>query len=130
MTNVATRDVQSALESVFLSPTWQSTQIQVVPDDLPLYGEGIKYKILMSSKQFYYGGFGVTGHFIASVYTRAGRGPTRANEIIDLLTTHFQGQTMDGNLHTGPSTLIDMGIDQDDPSLIRTDFRVSFNKFK
>jgi len=130
MTNVATRDVQSSLEEVFLSPTWQATQIQAVPDDLPLYGEGVKYKITMKSENFYFSGYGITGRLYISIYTRSGRGPTRSNEIIDILNDLFQGQMLARDVQTGPSTVIDMGLDMDDPSLLRTDFSVVFSKFK
>ena len=129
MTNVTLRDVQTDIESIFLSPSWTAQNIEVVPDDFPLVGEGVKFKVDYQSQNFYYGGYGVTGKLYLSIYTKAGKGQTRANVIVDLLNTLAQGQTLPAGTQTGPSTVIALGIDRDNSSLTRTDFSVPFNKF-
>ena len=129
MSSVAMRDVQTDLEGVFLSPAWADHNIVVVPDDFPLVGEGVKFKIDGSSRSYYYGGYGITGKLYLSIYTKAGRGQTGANEIIDILNTLFQGRTFDSGTQTGPSTSISLGIDRDNRSLMRTDYSVPFTKF-
>ena len=126
-------DVVRDVEGIFSGTTWTNHGIQAYPSNYQggsFEDEFVKLEFLPAQPITGYSRFGVGGQVIVQIYTRAGNGITRSTEIADILDTVLQAKNLSRGTQTGTSTLSFLGIDNDDNSLFRADYNVSFRNYQ
>lgn len=125
-------DVLRDVEEVFASAEWTSTNITAYPVNYQggsFSDESVRIEVIPGRPITNYGDLGVGGQIIIQIYTRAGEGITRTMQIADSLDTVLQAKTLQRGTQTGTSSLSFLGIDNDDNSLFRADYSISFRNY-
>ena len=125
-------DVLRDVEELFASTAWTATGIQAYPSNYQggsFTDEFVRVEVLPAQPRTSYGSLRVGGQIIVQIYTRAGEGTRRSMEIADLLDTVLQAKTLQRGTQTGTSSLSFLGIDNDDNSLFRADYAISFRNY-
>ena len=131
------RDIQSDVENIFASDAWIDTGIKAIPSNFngPVGSdEFVKVEVIPGSPRVFYGTTsantsGTIGQIIVQIYTESGRGPTRGYEIADTLDTLLQQARLTNGTRTGSSAVAEIGTDQDNESLFRTEYVVNFTHY-
>jgi len=131
-------DLSSIVMARFATPAWVAEGIITHPSnfigDVP-GKEYIRISVLASNNpegSMYAKLNAVSGLIMVEIYTAAGEGPLRANQIADILDKHLQGGyflSSTGVAQLGLSVLKDQGLDKANPSLQRTLYSLSFSYF-
>lgn len=125
-------DIQKDIEGVFAGSNWTGNNVSAYPANFVggnFGDEFVKLEIIPSRPLPNYGKAGNRGQVIVQIYTQAGKGPSRTYEIADLLDSELQNKTFTNGTQTGTSSLSILGIDNDDKSLFRGDYQISFIKY-
>jgi hypothetical protein len=121
--------------SVFNATQWKSENIKTVPSNYvvsDIDSEYIRVTVLPSE-----GGINrqsVSGLLLIDIFTVAGAGPGREMAIADTLDNHLVGKSKftksNSRTQFGSSNLARSGVDQDNPTLYRSNYSIPFNYFE
>jgi hypothetical protein len=123
-------DAQSKLFSVFASAAWLIKNIKTYPSDFSPTDkaeEFIRVHIIASSEPLNMNS--LSGILLIEIYTAFGKGPTRANEIADILDDFLKSITIENWLQLTTSTLMPKGQDRENSLLTRSDYTIPFNLY-
>ncbi len=123
--------LQSKIFSIFASADWLAEGIKTFPSNAQTAGEEFVRITIIPS------GNGVNEHsasglIMAEIFTKAGKGPSRAAYIADRLDAYLAKATVEnvGTLmQTAVSSMVPNGLDKDNPSLTKNTFSVPFSYF-
>lgn len=127
-----TESLAAAL-SVFDSVSWTNESIKTFPVSYNAQDTGstyIRVDVVAGNPGVNLGS--VSGLMSIDVFTPAGVGPRRANEIADALDRFLVGkniQTLNGALQFSKSTFTTRGVDRANPTLLRGVYSIPFNFF-
>jgi len=126
-------DVETDVFSVFASAAWITESISTYPANHIIENDGnefIRVSIIP-------GGEGVnlhsvSGQLIVDIFTSAGEGPSRISAIADIVDSYLSGKTFKASgktsqFHSG--ALGNAQVDEDNPSLYKAIYSISFNYF-
>lgn len=121
--------------SVFASSSWVSENITTIPANFVPVTSGeefIKVAILPSSQSVNIRS--VSGQLLIDIFTFAGKGPSRYAAIADILDNYLSGKSLttssEGVSQFFESALSGSRQDEDNPSLSRVTYSISFNYFR
>ena len=129
--------IQAAVYSVFNTPAYQSENITTYPQNFQGQVDSTEYLkvfILVGKTNAIYGTSDTgAGQIIIDIFTPAGVGTGRAFEIADTLDTYFAGKVLNtsptNGIQTSPSTLVQLGIYAENPSLYKCSYTINFSYF-
>jgi hypothetical protein len=128
--------IQEAVYSVFSSPAYQAENIQTYPQNFQGEvgsTEYLKVFILIGKTlPIYSNAYTGAGQIIIDIFTPAGAGTGRAFIIADILDKYFANKVLGspGNgIQTSPSTLVQLGIYAENPSLYKCSYTINFSYF-
>jgi len=128
-------DVLRDVEGLFSSTAWTANNIPAFPSNYDVSAtaqnnqEFVVIEVIPGRNFTNYGRPGVKGQVIIQIYTAAGQGTARANEIADILDNLMQTRELTRGTLIGTSSMSHLDLDQNDPYLFRTDYSVSFTKY-
>jgi len=126
-------DLLTDIFSVFDSAAWVAESIATHPSNYISSSstEYVRITIIPAG-----GGINpqsAAGHLIADIFTPAGEGPTRTFAIADILDTYLANQVLttsgSGTTQFQDGALGSDKVDEDNPSLSRATYSISFNYF-
>jgi hypothetical protein len=119
--------------SIFGTTEWKGENIQTFPSNFVGNSNGgseyLRIHILPTSIQMAKYPLSVAGQVIIDIFTGAGTGTLRTSQIADRLDTYLAGKYI-GKVQFGSSTLDVIGIDEDDTTLFRSNYVISFNYYE
>ena len=125
-------DVHRDIEEIFATTEWTQRGITARPANFQggsFENEFVMVEIIPGRPLNRYGNLTVQGQVIVQIYTPAGQGTSRSMQIADILDTVLQAKTLQRGTQTGTSSLSFLGIDNDDNSLFRADYSISFRNY-
>ena len=127
--------IQEAIYSILSSQEFKDEGIKTYPQNFQGKIDSKEYikifiligKTLPTYSNVYTG----AGQIIIDIFTPAGEGPTRAFQIADLLDGYFAGKSFGSTngIQTGPSTLVQLGVYEENPSLYKCSYTINFSYF-
>lgn len=128
--------LQNAIFSIFSSKAWIKENIQVFPENYTgsISGtEWLRLTILADGKQEANPIKSVSGIVQIEIYTPAGLGPSRSNQIADTLDSYLAGKAIvnssNGRTEFGSSSLSGRGQDEVNSNLTKSLYSIPFNYF-
>jgi hypothetical protein len=124
--------LNSAIFSIFGSDEWISNNISVYPQNFNEINDSEYLRISIIPNSPGINQKSTSGQLIVDIFIAAGSGPTRATTIADLLDSFLVGvskTTTDGVVQFFNSAVQPYGIDQDNPTLYRTQYTLPFSFF-
>jgi hypothetical protein len=123
--------LQNDIFSVFDSPTWEAEAIKTYPSDFVAANPGTEFvRVSTTLGTTDLRDDSVQGLLSIDIFTPAGFGPKRSNEIADKLDKYLAKRsyslTTGGNTQFELSSLQAMGKDPDNPSLSRSRYQIPF----
>jgi hypothetical protein len=123
-------DLQTKIYSIFASDEWKAESILTLPADFSSDSkaeEFIRINVLPSDEALNLRS--LSGICIIEIYTAFGRGPTRANEIADILDNYLLGTTIADWCQFTASTLMPKGQDKENSLLSCQHYTIPFNLY-
>jgi hypothetical protein len=124
-------ELHKSVYSVFGTTEWKAENIKTFPSNYVSKVAGNEYirvHILAGGSQIAGYPRSVSGQIIIDIFTNAGIGTLRTDQIADRLDTYLVGKTID-KVQFGTSNLTNLGIDSADTSLFRSNYVISFNYY-
>lgn len=127
-------DIQSDVNSIFASATWQAENINAFPDNYDGdkgNDEFIIVKVMPTSSAHasYERSKEITGLIGIRIFVRAGEGQGRVAEIADILDVFLQNELLTTGTRLGTSYLSMDGLDAANKSLYAATYMIPFTKF-
>lgn len=125
-------NIQKDIEGIFAQTSWTNRNLTIYPANYEggtVSNEFMKLEIIPARPLNNYRKFGSVGQVIIQIYTQKGHGMTRTFEIADILDSELANKTLSRGTKTGTSSITGIGIDNDDNSLFRADYSVSFRNY-
>lgn len=127
-------NLHNIVYSVFGSSTWQSEGIPTYPVAFNNPGSlscFIRVDIVASGENLATFPTSTAGQLIIDIFFPNGDGNKKAIDMADTLDKYFAGKSLFGlgHLQLSTSTLVPMGIDLQNTSLMRYKYSVSFNYY-
>jgi hypothetical protein len=129
-------DVSSLVNSIFGSAEWQNEGIVTHPSNFTGDVKGNEYirvSVLTASNRLEYTNLNsMVGQIVIDIFTRAGEGPLRPNQIADILDKYLVGKIFSSQIGTlqMSASLKDQGkTDSANPALFRTLYTINLNYF-
>lgn len=120
--------------AVFAKPAWLSESIKTYPSNyitLDTPQEFIRFDIVAARTSV--NKLSVGGLLIVDIFTSAGDGPKASATIADILDKHLANKTLSNTAGTSTqlqaSTLVNRGVDKDDPRYFMSVYTIPFNYF-
>jgi hypothetical protein len=125
-------DIQDDVFSVFSAAAWLAESIKTYPQNHIAVNPGNEFlRVSVVPSSYLSTLYSLSGQLKIEIYTPAGLGPKRPFEIADLLDQYLSGKYLNtsGNGATQflNSTMDEGRIDEDNSSLYRSTYTISFN---
>jgi hypothetical protein len=123
-------DLQTKIYSIFDSDEWKMNRLKTLPSDFSSSDsaeEFIRISVIPSGEGLNLRS--LSGICIIEIYTAFGFGPTRANEIADILDSFLLGTTVQNWCQFSASTLTPKGQDKGNPLLSCQHYTIPFNLY-
>lgn len=129
-------DISSLIFSIFGTTEWQSESIVTHPSNFTGSVSGNEYirvsVLTANSKLGYTNLNSMVGQIVIEIFTKAGEGPSRPDQIADVLDKYLVGKSFSsqlGTLQTSASLKVQGKIDSANPALFKTLYTVNLNYF-
>lgn len=126
--------LQNDIFSIFASVQWKANGVATYPSNVvasPVDSEFVRITVVPSGHSL--NGKSVSGILLVEIFTKSGKGPTRAVEISDMLDDFLCRKTLSSVSGTATqlydSSMVPNGPDKDNPTLVKNTFSVPFSYF-